>query len=363
MIFFVSKHVVSLCPSWTTTNHFIVEKSSIFSTAFQHYSVECCKDHCLWKFSLQECADAHTWYKGQSQQQSREWLRTTIQACMNSATDHVALRSHGKSLCHQAFKLLYGFSNNKFDLALADARRIGCLVTHGNLGNHNAEKLGRKFIIHTWLEEFLAVNGDTDPVSGNIHIPAYLNKHHLFEQFLEDSKISGTVTSLFPSYSSFYNYFHQHFSHVKFLKHTRLGRCRFCMEFQQRRKSLKTPQELIDFKEATHQHHLLHSTERTLYESRCSRATLHPEDFLSLIVDCPKGYEVPHVQPVTKDSWRANKIEVDAVGAICHSTSIRQYYFHLPIWVKGPNLIITVLYLHLFTCLTQLKSQSMLSYL
>ncbi len=108
--------------------------------------------------------------------------------------------------------------------------------------------------------------------------------------------------------STFIRYFEAQFPHVKFLKHTRLGRCTFCMEYVERRRKVRNPQELADLKEAARQHNILHTTERGLYESRCKQAEIHPEDFVSIIIDSPRGYELLHKQPVTKDSWGAKKV-------------------------------------------------------
>jgi hypothetical protein len=128
---------------------------------------------------------------------------------------------------------MYGFSNNKYSQALKDAATPETLLTHGNINNHNAEQPTKKSLIHIWLEEFLHTNGDIDPKSGNIHIPAYITRKELFQLFQQDSLIIHPSSSL-PSKSSFFDYFKQHYDHVRFLKHTRLGRCTFCMQYQER---------------------------------------------------------------------------------------------------------------------------------
>lgn len=69
---------------------------------------------------------------------------------------------------------------------------------------------------------------------------------------------------------------------------------------------------------------------------------------LSLVINCSKGYENPHIQPgksikiykllyiflITKNSWNTDTISVNAVGSIYHSTEQRHYYFYVPFWKK-----------------------------
>ena len=50
-------------------------------------------------------------------------------------------------------------------------------------------------------------------------------------------------------------------------------------------------------KEAIRQHNILHTTERTLYETHCKTAECHPGEVLSLIIDSPQGYAAPHIRP------------------------------------------------------------------
>ena len=115
--------------------------------------------------------------------------------------------------------------------------------------------------------------------------------------------------------------------------------------------------DLADFKEACKQHHQLHSAERDSYASRCKQACADPGSIISLIIDSPQGYNLPNVQPVTKNSSNVERIPVDAVGAICHTTEQRMFYFYVPLWKKNPNLIITILFLQIVSALTFLRDK------
>jgi hypothetical protein len=137
------------------------------------------------------------------------------------------------------------------------------------------------------MDSFVLYNSNTDPVSGNIHISLYITHEHLYKLFVEE--VSLTAASL-PSFSLFATYLKTHYAHVHFLKHTCLERCCFCTDLVERQKQLHTPQEVADLTEASNQHYKLHTTKCTLYKSKKAQAAVEPDKFLSIIVDCPKGY-------------------------------------------------------------------------
>src|ERR1700758_4132046 len=82
-----------------------------------------------------------------------------------------------------------------------------------------------------------------------------------------------------------------------------------------------------------------------------------PENFMSIIIDAPKGYLLLNIQPATKTSSSTERFPVEAVGVISHSTSQREYYFYVPVWPKNPNLIITVLFLHIISVFSHLENK------
>lgn len=223
---------------------------------------------------------------------------------------------------------------------------------HGNVLNNNAEHPSYHLMLSSWIDNFLALNGDQDPTTNNIHVPSYYTAKSLYELFTEDHKQVETT----PSLSTFTSFLHVHYAHVHFLKHTRLGRCRFCMEFQEKKKQVHSEQELEDLKAAAQQHHALHTSERSAYQLRCTKAEQDPATYASIVLDCPRSYELPHIEPVTKDTWSPPKVAVSAVGTISHSTSHRNYFFFLPFWTKNPNLILTVLFFQIVQLLATLSS-------
>jgi|ERR1700722_8826531 len=68
---------------------------------------------------------------------------------------------------------------------------------------------------------------------------------------------------------------------------------------------------------------------------------------LHLAFDCPDGYDVPHIIPVTKETANLPKISINAVGTINHSAATRDYMFFLEQYKKDSNLMLTCFYLHI----------------
>jgi hypothetical protein len=155
------------------------------------------------------------------------------------------------------------------------------------------------------------------------------------------------LLSSIPSSTAFYTVLEEKFSHIKFLKQTILGRCDFCLSIPDQKKNITNEVELEAFKEACRLHYQLHSTERLLYSDRIQTSQAHPNRLLHLVVDCPSDYNLPHIVPVTKSTGMLPKLPVHAVGVINHSQQLRDYSFFLSDYKKNPNLILTILFLHI----------------
>ena len=98
---------------------------------------------------------------------------------------------------------------------------------HRNVGNMNASNDQAHALTHYWFMNFILTNKDRDPTSSNVYILDYVLKELLYTLFVEEQGNEGVFL---PKECSFQKYIRTHFSHVKFLKHTLLGRCTFCMD-------------------------------------------------------------------------------------------------------------------------------------
>jgi hypothetical protein len=134
---------------------------------------------------------------------------------------------------------------------------------------------------------------------------------------------------------------------VKFLKQTILGRCDFCMSIPMQKSKITSELDKQVFLEACSQHRELHTRERISYSNRTHMSKAHPEQMLHLVFDCPDGYEVPHIIPITKETANLPKLSINAVGTINHSAQTRDFLFFLEGYKKNSNLMLTCFYLHI----------------
>ena len=155
------------------------------------------------------------------------------------------------------------------------------------------------------------------------------------------------MLSSLPSPSAFFTVLEDKFKHVKFLRKTVLGRCDFCLSIPLQKQKITNDAELDAFKETCRLHYELHSSERLLYASRIQTSQAHPSRVLHMVVDCPYGYDLPYVALTTKDTVMIDKLPVNAVRCINHSSGTWDFLFYLNNYKKNPNLILTALYLHL----------------
>jgi hypothetical protein len=153
-------------------------------------------------------------------------LHSILQAETDESS-HVNLHLFNHSVCASTFKLFHGISNNKYAHALELSHKPYTVLSHSNLDKINTLVLEYAYVIYAWIDKFLYNNDDTDPILGDIHLPMYIHQNELYNFFCTETNDSTTL----PSSSTFCNYIQSHYPHVKFLKHTCLGRCTFCLEF------------------------------------------------------------------------------------------------------------------------------------
>ena len=226
-----------------------------------------------------------------------------------------------KSVCHTAFKQLYGISNNKYYAALEKASEPDVIPVHGNLNNQHALKQTAREHMNHWITSYVDEAGKQNPTNDSIYISKYVAKSTLYSMYQFDWIARKLNASELPSPSLFYNIFERQFAHVKFLKQTVLGRCDFCMSIPTQKSKITSEVDKNIFLEACAQHRQLYTQERTSYLNRTFLSKAHPEQMLHLAFDCPDGYDVLHIIPVTKKTANLPKISINAVGTINHSAA------------------------------------------
>jgi hypothetical protein len=314
-----------------------------------HYTQQCCTKKCLWNFTMQQAIDYHQFYSKKSGAESLTWLTNLLAAAhtRSESSDVLQLVVDKKHLCQTGFKLLYGISNNKYYKALQSSDTPDVLPIHGNVNNQNAVRQTAREHMSNWLTSFVSSVGDPSPTDDTIYIPKYIPQTSLYTMYQNEWQEKKLKAAELPSPSSFLNIFHNYFTHVKFLKQTILGRCDFCMSIPMQKTKITSELDKLVFIEACKQHRELYTQERLLYSNRIHAAKTNPEQILHLVFDCPDGYDLPHVIPVTKESGGLPKLAVSAVGTINHSAQKRDYMFFLDEYRKNPNLILSAFYIHI----------------
>ena len=315
---------------------------------WKDYSYGCCKQECMWDFTFKQCFGLHKFYCSKTTLEASSWLSTVMSSSLveNEFGTTSILHVHGKPVCQKAFKLLHGISNNKWN-SVANNRDANRFPIHANTGNQNAVRTTTRVVLRTWLDEYIRSAGCANPAKDEIHLPVYLNKARLHEEFCSHWKDKQLSKESAPSLNTFRNFLSTEYAHVKFLKQTRLGRCTFCLSIPDLKKECSNDVDQASLAEAITQHSNLHRIQREFYAARIATAKEHPSRYLHLTFDSPESYHVPQKRP--NNSKTAMKIpsEVRATGCINHTTGARYFNFTLPQYPKDANAIISAVYLNI----------------
>ena len=91
-----------------------------------------------------------------------------------------------KSVCHAAFKQLYGISNNKYYAALEKVSEPDVIPVHGNLNNQHALKQTACEHMNHWITSYVDEAGEQNPTNDSIYIPKYVAKSSLYSMYQFD---------------------------------------------------------------------------------------------------------------------------------------------------------------------------------
>lgn len=94
-------------------------------------------------------------------------------------------------------------------------------------------------------------------------------------------------------------------------------------------------------------HKELHSKERIVYMTRCSKAALFPGQYMSIIVDGSSHKEFPWKKQLPKSFDNKKRLKVGCIGLWNHGRKQRELYWQLPIWPPDSNTIISIIWHHI----------------
>ena len=223
--------------------------------------MNCCSKKCLYQWtpaSLQQIQELH---RRKNKQEVNESLTSLFKHAKKISNTWI-FTLKGKELCNKAIREIFEITDYSFN----KYRKLGendTIQVHGNIGRmYQSSKTSNAI---SWLRNFVEGIGEQQPNSSYIHLPSYLNKSDLYEDYVNDMKMNNEP---YIHSSHFAKIWKEHFPLITIPAQTKLGRCTTCTSFENRRQQIQTQEELLIFKKERRQHFQLVSSEREALSRR-----------------------------------------------------------------------------------------------
>jgi hypothetical protein len=162
-----------------------------------------------------------------------------------------------------------------------DLEHIGEMVSAANMPNTR-----RSLLCYGWMDWFFNIVGDKMPNSKEIHLEpiTYQEVHREYEMTMESYFPDEEGLAL--NYTSFLSMWHNSFAHVKIREYKQVsGKCTTCATLSDLRRKYKS----ANIRQAVTDLHALHRItymgERMNYYRKQWLAIMHPEMYMSIILD------------------------------------------------------------------------------
>ena len=221
----------------------------------------CCQKKCLHQWtpaSIQELQDLH---KRRSKEEGKQYLLSLFKHAKKISHTWIFIINN-KELCKKAAIQIFGITDYGFK-KYRRLRQNDTLPVHGNIGRISSQNKTSTAV--SWLRNFVESHGEQQPNSSFIHLPSYLNKTDLYDDYKNNMIITNDEC---VSYGQFCSMWKKHMSNVKIPTHTTLGRCTICTSFETRRKQIKTQEELLAFQKDRREHFQSVASEREALNQR-----------------------------------------------------------------------------------------------
>jgi hypothetical protein len=147
--------------------------------------------------------------------------------------------------------------------------------------------------------------------------------------------------------SAFLNLIHVHFPYVKIPEASRLGKCDECLYFKDMLSKRLLPNLAEEIRNQRKIHLDLANGERTSYTFRREEAISKPFLAMSIIMDASSSPTFPHLYQMPKGWLKLKRLPLHISGFINHGLRLRQLWVYTAAFPKNPNMIISLLILHL----------------
>jgi hypothetical protein len=262
----------------------------------------------------------------------------------------------------QDFCRLYGFSTEK----LYQCKRGNSPGRHKQHGNRrscvpSAHHINWQDELQLWIENQIEELGDKNPSDNTVHMPVSFKPADYYIEFCADMinqhHLPPSASKLLPAESTFIAVVRELFTNVRFPKKTRLAICDTCVKLQTHKMLAATKREKTTLRQRLRAHLALAATERVEYKRRCKAAERNPADVWSIIIDMLEKFHLPSLPRLPKKWIKIYRIPIEINGIINHSLQILHITAMLPNYKHDPNLVISLIYQHIYGCFRKTNIQ------
>lgn len=238
------------------------------------------------------------------------------------------------------------------------------VVIHGNEGRLSLRTTTESAV--AWISKYSEEIGDFCPRSGKLFIPHCYTRTDLFRVYVVDMRATfGPGTSI-VNCAWFGRLMKSRFPLLHLACKLMLGFCDECIRLTEARLKASNDDEKAAYQRAQSLHFELQRAERVSYQRRKLQAAGDPHGCWSVILDFTDSYVsysriafaheltytrflLPQYAPFPKSWVRKFRLGMDCAGLINHATRTRLLFFSLPYYSHNPNLIISLLYYHIYS--------------
>jgi hypothetical protein len=301
-----------------------------------------CEHNCMDRFSIDAIASirsSYLWLGGEHDEQAR-WLADVVS---QSGEDKLRLGVHPTvyDVCKAAFVRCIGISQHKLEAAIANQ------AANKYFFMQDAPRDDPKTrSVKAWLENYRVFECKLTK-SGCDHLPEMFSWKEVYELYLRAQPDSHSAASK-PEFMAVRRH---HFPKLHKHKESKWQGCPKCADLKYKQHDAKaiSPFELLKVRAMRAAHVKLMQDQRTVNDVLDRRAQNEPYSFAMIYVDQTFSVSFPRERPEVLP--RKRRIQTLQGGTISVSTGTAAVYISL-FHDKGPNLMLTQVYLNLRELMT-----------
>ena len=246
--------------NYSTSSSQGITNTFYFNTIDSNVTVDwnCCIRKCLHQWTPAEIHSIQDLHSRKSKEEVREYLLHLFKHAKKTSNAWT-FTVRNRELCTKSVRQIFKITDHSFN-KYRKLREDDTIPVHGNIERLSSSQKTSNAL--SWLRNFVESVGEKQPNSSFIHLPNYLNRSDLYNDYKSDMEIGNEE---YVGYSQFCEVWNKHMSDVKIPTHTTLGKCTTCTGFETRRKQIQTQQA---FKKDRNDHFKLIGDEREALTQR-----------------------------------------------------------------------------------------------